>query len=94
MRVLRTRSHDEAGLEAKDRGAVAGLMLCYAQRSAAGTAKALSAHRRITDTMPVPLRARSLAPLFIALMRCASESRTMQDSLPAALWYKRAPDQR
>jgi hypothetical protein len=62
VRVLHTRSrrgrprrHRSArGEEAR---AVSGIMSRYAQRSAAGTAKAQSASGRITDTMPGPFRA-------------------------------------
>lgn len=49
-------------------------MSCYAQRSAAGAAKAQSAHHRITDTVPVPAGAAPVVPLFIALMCCAGKS--------------------
>ena len=67
-------AEDEAGLEEivpegaprKDRGAVPGIMSCYAQRSAAEPAKALSAYGRVTDTMPVPARAARVAPTLSA----------------------------
>jgi len=97
VRVLRP-AQDEAGLEdtgaraEKAARAVPGIMSRYAQRSAAGTARALSAHRRITDTMPGPVRAAGGPRWEIPQARNPRQCRIAAERLMWPVVAQSAPD--